>query len=91
MTCNTEYIALATGILVFVSEVLPFLDTKCNGLIHGIACIFTSECCDYKPDDKEIEIITKPEEEPVEEPTEAILSIDTDSETDAESYTSESY
>ena len=75
-----------TGVLVFVSEVLPFLDTKCNGLLHGIACIFTSECCDYKPDDKEIEIITKPEE-----PTEAILSIDTDSETDAESYSSESY
>ncbi|MGI9555337.1 MAG: hypothetical protein ACR2M9_00635 [Cyanophyceae cyanobacterium] len=90
MNCNTEYIAFATGVLVFISEALPFLDTKCNGLLHGIACIFTSECCDHIPDDKEIEIAIKPVEES-KEPMEAILSIDTDSETDAESYSDESY
>ena len=64
MSCQIEYIALSTGVLVLISEILPFLNTKCNGICHGIHCLMTSDCCknDYIPDDKDIEIIEQKEE-----------------------------
>jgi hypothetical protein len=92
MSCQVEYIALVTGLIVLISEALPFLDTKCNGLLHGLHGLINSDCCknDYIPDEKDIEIIKQTEqtEQKPEDKKEAILSIDSDSE---DSYESSSY
>jgi len=48
--CSTEYIAMGTGVLVFVSELMPFLDNhKSNGILHFLYVCWTSDC--LKPDE----------------------------------------
>jgi hypothetical protein len=43
--CDVQWIALATGVLVCVSEVLPFLKKfKSNGIVHALVCLLNSEC-----------------------------------------------
>lgn len=45
--CDTTelYIALFTGALLFVSEVLPLIKKyKSNGIVHALICILNSEC-----------------------------------------------
>lgn len=88
MSCQIEYIALSTGVLVLISEILPFLNTRCNGIIHGLHCLINSDCMknDYMPDEKDIEMIKQTEHKP--DKKEAVLSIDSDSE---DSYDSSSY
>jgi len=45
--CDTTelYIAMATGSLLFISEVLPLMKKyKSNGIVHAFICILNSEC-----------------------------------------------
>jgi len=49
---NTQYIAIVTAILVFMSETMPFMDKyKSNGLIHALVCLLNSECLKRAIDD----------------------------------------
>ena len=77
--CSTEYVAMATGVLVFISEVLPFLEKhKSNGILHFIYVCWNSDC--LKENDK----LKKPEieAEPNVEMVEVVLT--SDDETDDE-------
>jgi len=75
--CETQYIAMATGVLVFISEVLPFLEKhKSNGIIHCIYVCWNSDCL------KDSEF--KEPEEPNIEMSEVIISSDTEISTDDE-------
>jgi len=45
--CDTTelYVALLTGSLLFISEVLPLMKKyKSNGIVHALVCILNSEC-----------------------------------------------
>jgi hypothetical protein len=42
--CATEYIAFLTAGLVFVSEVLPFIEHRSNGILHFIYVCYNSDC-----------------------------------------------
>jgi len=78
--CSTEYVAMAPGILVFISEVLPFLDKhKSNGILHFIYVCWNSDCLKENVTLKEPEIKAEPNIEMVE----VVLS--SDDETDNES------
>jgi len=79
--CSTEYIAMATGVLVFISEVLPFLDKhKSNGIIHFIYVCWNSECLKENVTLKE----QKNEEEPNIEMVEVVLSSDDETDNDSD-------
>ena len=59
--CNIEYIAFATGVLVFISEVLPFISRlESNGIVHAIVCILKSDCFKIKDNDTNSDISTDP-------------------------------
>jgi hypothetical protein len=82
--CNVEYVAMATSVLIFISEILPFLDKhKSNGIIHFIYVCWNSDCL------KENRTLKEPEDPPVEM-REVIISSDpevsTDDETDDETF-----
>ena len=43
--CEVQWIALASGLLVCVSEVLPFLKGfKSNGILHALVYLLNSGC-----------------------------------------------
>ena len=43
--CEVQWIALATGLLVLISEILPFLKKfKSNGIVHALVNLLNSEC-----------------------------------------------
>jgi len=75
--CSTEYIALATGLIVFISEALPFIEHKSNGILHFIYVCWHSDCL------KDNETLKEPEE-PHVEMSEVIISSDTEISTDDE-------
>ena len=76
--CETQYIAMVTGVLVFISEVLPFLEKhKSNGIIHCIYVCWNSDCL------KDNDTLKEPEE-PNIEMSEVIISSDTEISTDDE-------
>ena len=60
---KTQYIAIVTAILVFMSETMPFMDKyKSNGLIHALVCLLHSDC--LKPtidDDSDSDAVTSEE------------------------------
>lgn len=58
--CSTEYIAAATAVLVFISEALPFLSHKSNGILHFIYVCWNSDCMKENVALKEPEIEEKP-------------------------------
>ena len=86
--CATEYIALATGMVVFISEVLPFIEShKSNGILHFVYVCWNSDCLKEKVALKEPET----EEQPHVEMVEVVLSSgdeagDSDDETDDSDY-----
>ena len=43
--CETELIALVAGLIVLVSEIMPFMKNyKSNGILHAVVCLLNSEC-----------------------------------------------
>ena len=79
--CATEYIAFATAGLVFISEVLPFIEHRSNGILHFIYVCYNSDCMKN-------EAIQEPdfEEEPAVEMVEVNLSSDDETENDSSDY-----
>jgi len=76
--CSTEYIALATGLIVFISEALPFIEHKSNGILHFIYVCWNSDCLKENETLKEPEIETEPNIEMVE----VVLSSDDETDND---------
>ena len=49
---NAELIIIiCQSVMLFVSEVMPFLQNNKNGIVDGLVKIFKSECCENTPED----------------------------------------
>ena len=48
---NAELIIIiCQSVMLFVSEVMPFLQNNKNGIVDGLVKIFKSECCESPED-----------------------------------------